>query len=91
MRNDGRVRWSVQLPAFGDPEKKRDAIVWTGPMLVSNFLVLISSAGKAMLLSPYDGQKLGEAEIPDGTFIQPVVANGIMYVLTDQAQLVALR
>ncbi len=90
-RGDGRVRWTAQLPAFGDPEGKRDPIVWTGPLLVSNFLVLVASNGTAELLSPFTGQKLGETAIPDGTFIPPVVANGVMYVLTNEAQLVALR
>ena len=90
-RGDGRVRWTTQLPAFGDPELKRDPIVWTGPLLVSNFLVLVANDGKAQLLSPFTGEKLGETAIPDGTFISPVVANGMMYVLTNEAQLVALR
>ena len=90
-RTDGRMRWTSQLPAFGNPEKKRAPIVWTGPLLVSNFLVLVASDGRAALLSPYTGQKLGETAIPTGTFITPVVANGIMYVLTNEAELVALR
>ena len=90
-REDGRVRWTTQLPAYDSPEDKRDPIVWTGPLLVSNFLVLVASNGKAALLSPFNGQKLGETEMPDGTFIAPVVANGVMYVLTNDAQLVALR
>jgi hypothetical protein len=60
-------------------------------LLVSNFLVLVASNGRAELLSPFNGSKLGETEIPDGTFIPPVVANGMMYVLTNEAQLVALR
>ena len=90
-RGDGRVRWTTQLPAFGDPEQKRDPIVWTGPLLVSNFLVLVANDGKAQLLSPFTGEKLGETAIPDGTFISPVVANGMMYVLTNEAELVALR
>jgi outer membrane protein assembly factor BamB len=90
-RGDGRVRWTASLPVFEDPKGKRDPIVWTGPLLVSNFLVLVASDGKATLLSPFTGQKLGETAIPDGTFIPPVVANGMMYVLTNEAQLVALR
>jgi outer membrane protein assembly factor BamB len=90
-RADGRVRWTSQLPSFEDPKGKRGPIVWTGPLLVSNFLVLVSSNGKAELLSPYTGEKLGETAIPDGTFIPPVMANGTMYVLTNDAQLVALR
>ena len=90
-RADGRVRWTASLPAFEDPTGKRGPIVWAGPLLVSNFLVLVSNNGRAELLSPYTGAKLGETTIPDGTFIPPVVANGIMYVLTNDAQLVALR
>ena len=90
-RADGRVRWSTKLESYEDPEDRRDPIVWSGPILISNFLVLVSSTGKAELLSPYTGQKLGETEMPEGTFISPVVANGIMYVLTDGAQLVALK
>jgi outer membrane protein assembly factor BamB len=91
QRADGRVRWSTKLDAYDNPEDRRDPIVWSGPVLISNFLVLVSSYGKAALLSPYTGQKLGETEMPGGTFISPVVANGIMYVLTDEAQLVALK
>jgi len=90
-RGDGRVRWTQQLATFEEPQTKRGPIVWTGPLLVSNFLVLIASTGKAELLSPFTGQKLGETAMPDGTFISPVVANGMMYVLTNEAQLVALR
>ncbi len=90
-RADGRIRWTAQLPVFEDPVGKRGAIVWAGPLLVSNFLVLVSSNGNAQLLSPYTGQKLGETAMPDGTFIPPVIANGIMYVLTNDARLVALR
>jgi outer membrane protein assembly factor BamB len=90
-RADGRVRWTAELPSFEDLKGKRGPIVWTGPLLVSNFLVLVSSNGRAELLSPYNGQKLGETDIPEGTFIPPVMADGIMYVLTNDAQLVALR
>ena len=52
---------------------------------------IVTASGTAELLSPFTGQKLGETSIPDGTFIPPVVANGMMYVFTNEAQLVALR
>ena len=90
-RGDGRVRWTSQLPAFGDPEDREDPIVWSGPVMVSNLLVLIGSNGMAQILSPFTGQKLGETAMPDGTFIAPVIANGMMYVLTNEAELVALK
>ena len=90
-RADGRVRWTSQLPAFLDPDDRDDPIVWSGPVMVSNLLVLIGSNGMAQILSPFTGQKLGETAMPDGTFIAPVIANGMMYVLTNEAELVALK
>ena len=90
-RGDGRVRWTSQLPAFLDPDDRDDPIVWSGPVMISNLLVLIGSNGMAQILSPFTSQKLGETAMPDGTFIAPVIANGMMYVLTNEAELVALR
>ena len=46
---------------------------------------------KSPVISPYTGELIGKMEIPTGTFIAPVVANGTMYLYTSDAQLVALR
>ena len=54
-RADGKVRWIHQFPAWEDPDHKRDPIVWAGPVLVSNRLVVVSSSGYAESISPYDG------------------------------------
>jgi outer membrane protein assembly factor BamB len=90
-RKEGRVRWIHQLPQYEDLEKKTDPIIWAGPVLVSDKLILVSSNGYAEAISPYDGKLTGRVEIPDGTTIAPVVANGIMYLYTSDAELVALR
>jgi outer membrane protein assembly factor BamB len=90
-RKDGRIKWSHQLPRWEDPDDRRHPIVWSGPVLVSDRLILVSSDGIAASLSPYNGSLLGRMEIPGGALIAPVVANGTMFVLTSDAQLVALR
>jgi len=90
-RKEGKVRWVHQMPAFGNPDKKRYPILWSGPVLVSNRLVVVSSDGYAQALSPYTGQLLGRMDIPDGAYIAPVVANGTLYIYTNGAELVALR
>jgi outer membrane protein assembly factor BamB len=90
-RPDGRVKWIHQLQRWEDPEDKDDPIFWAGPVLVSNRLILVSSNGYAISVSPYTGELLGRITIPDGTYIAPVVANGTMYLYTNDAQLVALR
>jgi outer membrane protein assembly factor BamB len=91
QRKDGRVKWVHQLTRWGDPANNDDPIVWSGPVLISDRLILVSSAGKAVSLSPYSGDLLGRIDIPDGTYIPPVVANGTLYLLTNAAQLVAMH
>jgi len=91
-RKEGKVRWIHQLPRWTDPEDtSSDPIVWSGPVLVSDRLVVVSSDGYAESISPYTGQLLGRMEIPDKAYIAPVVANGTLYILTNDADLVALR
>lgn len=90
-RRDGRIRWVTQLPRFQDPEDRDGPITWAGPVLVGDRLLLASSTGEAFAVSPYNGDILGEIEIPRGTFIAPVVANKTVYILTDAAELLALR
>ncbi|HEY5048262.1 MAG TPA: PQQ-binding-like beta-propeller repeat protein [Rhizomicrobium sp.] len=90
-RKDGRVKWIHQLTRWQDPENKKDMIIWSGPVLASDRLIFTSSDGYAVSLSPYTGDLLGKITIPDGTFISPVVADGTLYLLTNGAELVALR
>lgn len=90
-RADGKIRWSTQLPAYRNLERKRDPIVWSGPVLASDRLVLLSSQGEALSLSPYTGEVLGRIGMPDGVFIAPVVAQNKLFILTDDAELFAFQ
>jgi len=91
-RKEGKVKWIHQLPRWDDPkDTSSDPIVWSGPVLVSNRLIVVSSDSYAESISPYTGQLLGRMEIPDNTYISPVVANKTMYILTNDADLVAYR
>jgi outer membrane protein assembly factor BamB len=91
QRKDGRVKWVHQLPRWEDPDDKDKRIVWSGPVLASDRLLVMSSDGFAEAISPYNGNLLGRTEIPAGTYIAPVVANDTLYLYTNDAQLIALR
>jgi outer membrane protein assembly factor BamB len=90
-RKEGRLRWIHQLPQYENPDDKSDPIIWAGPVLASDRLVVTSSNGYAEAISPYDGKLAGRVEIPSGTIIAPIVADGTMYLYTSDAELVALR
>jgi outer membrane protein assembly factor BamB len=88
---NGRVLWVTQMQTWEDPEEKTGRVSWSGPVLASDRLILGSSNGRMVALSPYTGDMLGWQDAPDGVSIPPVVANGTLYFLTDDAELVAYR
>jgi outer membrane protein assembly factor BamB len=90
-RETGRIRWVRELARWEDPEDKDDPIVWQGPVLAGDRLVLLGSNGKAVSVSPYDGEVLGAIDIPGAPATPPVVADETLYILTDGATLAAYR
>lgn len=91
VKYDGRVRWSVQLPGFGDMEGKRRPILWRGPVLVDGKLAVVGSRGEMKLFSAADGSALSTVSIPDDIYTAPVVAGGRMYLVTKGAKLYVLQ
>ena len=87
----GRIIWVTQLQMWEDEEEKEGRIVWAGPVLASDRLILGNSDGYLVSLSPYTGEVLGKLSISDGVTIQPAVADGTMYFITNDADLVAYR
>jgi outer membrane protein assembly factor BamB len=90
-RQDGKVRWVRPLPRFKNEEKKKDSLTWAGPVLAGDRIIVISSEGEALSISPYTGEPLGRTEFDDPVFVTPAVADKTLYVLTDAADLIALR
>ena len=76
-----RVR---ELNGLKDPTLFREASYVAGEWRAS-------STGEMLAVSPYSGETLGQIDIPRGTFIAPIVANKTVFVLTDGADLLALR
>ncbi len=90
-RRDGRVRWIRQLQQFEDEEDREDPIQWAGPVLAGDRLLVTGTNGQVWAVSPYTGKLMGWIDVSDPVLIAPTVANQIVYVLTDDADLIALR
>ena len=90
-RRDGRVRWVSALPQFEDAEDRTGPIYWAGPVLVSDRLLIAASTGEIWSISPYTGKPLGRVEAPDPVYIAPAVAGETVFLLTEGADLIALR
>ena len=90
-RDEGKVRWAVNLPKYQNTEKQEDPIQWAGPVLAGNQLIVLSSSGVAMFLSPQSGERAWQTELSDKGFLGPVIADNTLYLLTDDANLSAYR
>lgn len=90
-RRDGRIRWVRPLQRWERPKERKDPIIWYGPILASDRLVVVSNRGRALSVSPYTGEILGGVELPTGASRAPVVAGGMLFILTDGASIVAMK
>lgn len=90
-RKSGSIYWVQTLPQYKDPETKDNPIVWNGPILASDRLLLASSFGRVYSISPYDGRIMGSVEMPSGISVNPVIAGRSVYFLDDNASLLAYR
>ena len=90
-RKDGRIHWVRGLPRFEDRKSKKNPIVWTGPILASDRLIVAGSNEEALAVSPYSGSFLGIQEMPDRVTVAPIIANGSVFFLADNAELIAYR
>ncbi len=78
----GDVVWVTQL-AKGQN--------WLGPVMAGNRLWLASSKGALAGLNPKTGKIVSKRDLGVRLNIAPIVASGHMYILTDNAKLVALN
>ena len=90
-RESGIIVWVHALPRFENPEDREEPILWSGPVLVGDRLVVAGSNGRVGAVSPYDGRHLGWQEAGDAVRQPPVIADRTLFILTDGADLIALR
>ena len=89
--SDGRIRWVLPLQRFEDEEEQEDPIIWTGPVLAGDRLIVAGSHSEVLSISPYTGTIMGWLKTSEAVLIPPVVAGNTIYLLTEDADLIALR
>jgi outer membrane protein assembly factor BamB len=89
-RADGKVKWVTPLTQYEDAKGRRP-VLWAGPVLAGDRLLIGGSTGDLIALSPYTGEVIGRMEVREPMRLAPVIANRTIYVLTDYGRLIALR
>ena len=89
-RQTGKVKWVTPLTQYLD-DKRQKPILWGGPVLAGDRLLVGGTTGELLSISPYTGEILGKMDLKAPIRLAPVVANRTIYVLTDSGRLIALR
>jgi outer membrane protein assembly factor BamB len=81
-RTEGKLRWITDLPVSSR---------WSGPVLANGKLWLVSADGLLTGVDAKTGEVVSKIDLGTEVFVSPIVAAGRMYILTDNAQLIALN
>jgi outer membrane protein assembly factor BamB len=100
-RESGQIYWVRDLNAGYVPKKKGGfwgiggktilRPIWSSPILVSNRLILVGSSGELVALNAKTGEVERHVGLGAPALIGPIAAGNSIYVVTDNAQLIALR
>lgn len=90
-RASGKVRWISQLRHYRNEKKHDNPIIWFGPVLAGNRLILTNSVGQIVSASPDSGKVGTVIETKNPFALPPIVANSTLYVLDQKGQIAAYR
>jgi outer membrane protein assembly factor BamB len=81
-RKDGSIKWVAELPGGGR---------WSGPVMGGGRLLAVSNKGVLASISPQTGQLMNKLSVGEAFYIAPVIAGNTVYLLDDNANLIAMR
>jgi outer membrane protein assembly factor BamB len=100
-RETGQIYWMTDLNQgyvakrrggfFGLGGQKVLKPIWSSPLLSNSRLLMVGSSGQLVALNAKTGAVEKRVDIGAPALIGPVAAGDTVYVLTDTAQLIALR
>ena len=85
--------WGVSLPNFvkQKPRRQSEVVPHHGPVVAGGRVIVASGDGVLRSFDPTDGTLIGTTEIPGGATTAPVVAGGVLYVVSRKGDLLAFR
>jgi outer membrane protein assembly factor BamB len=85
---DGMIKWVVPLQSYLETgHHLRIKANVTGPIMAGDSLLLVTSNGKLLSFSPYDGTLIEEKKVPLNIKLLPAIASGKIYLLSNNGVL----
>lgn len=100
-RDSGQIYWTRDLNQgfvgkrrggfFGIGGSRTTRPIWSSPILANNRLILAGSSGHLIAVNAKTGAIEKRVDLGAPALLSPIAAGDMIYVVTDNAQLVALR
>jgi outer membrane protein assembly factor BamB len=100
-RDSGQIYWIRDLNEGFKPRREGGFLgffshkslppIWSSPLLANNRLLLAGSSGELVSVDAKTGEVQKRVKLGGPVLLGPIAAGDTVYVLTDNAQLIALR
>lgn len=100
-RESGQIYWMTNLNegfkakrkggVFGVGGKKATRPIWSGPLLAGDRLLVAGQTGELAILDAHTGKVAKRLDLKGSATMAPIAMGDTIYVVTDDADLVAIR
>ena len=100
-RENGQIYWIVNLNegfkakrkggVFGIGGTRQTRPIWSGPLLTNDRLFIVGQQGQMVVVNAKTGEISKRVDLGGGATLSPIAMGDTVYVVTDEADLVAIR
>jgi outer membrane protein assembly factor BamB len=100
-RESGQIYWMRNLNdgfkakkkggVFGIGGQRRTRPIWSGPLLANNRLLIVGQRGQLVALNAQTGEVEKRIDLKGASTLSPIALGDTVYVVTQEADLIAIR
>ena len=90
-KSSGNVLWVTKVRKYQDEKKRKDTIFWSGPVMVNGKLILTGTNGVMAVYDAKTGSLIQQISTKKNVTLAPIIANGVIYLLSADGSLLAYR
>ncbi len=90
-RDTGVISWVRPLAPYVKEDAERQGLLWNGPVLAGGRLILTGPEGNVLEVDPNTGNLLRRMKLNSTVAVTPIVASGVLLLLTQEGTLIAYQ
>lgn len=90
-RDTGAIAWVKPLAGYIKEDAGRQGLLWSGPVLAGGRLILTGPEGNLLEVDPANGNPIRRMKLGETVTLTPVVASGVLLLLTEKGTLQAYQ